>query len=107
LNVFNDKDAVNLRLSSFKNEKGQTLQPSQITTLWYRVDDVASGTNQVPQTNVAPAEPTDIRISSAENVMIDQTKDSEIVMITVRFEWGTNIGRNKIFLYERRNLRFG
>lgn len=108
MEIFNEKDLVSLKLSGFKDDQGNALSPAQITAVWYRADELGSGTNQVPQTNLsAPfSDPLYIQILPTENVMVDAAKDKEIVAILVHFEWGPNTGKTKSFLYQRNNLRF-
>ena len=106
MNVFNEKDLVTLKVSNFKDDKGVALTPGQITALWYRVDEKASGTNQVPQTNVTPADPVYFVIQPAQNVMVNAALDREIVEITYHFEWGPNTGKTKTVQFQRNNLKF-
>jgi hypothetical protein len=106
MNVFNERDLVTLKLSSFRDDQGNVIAPGAISALWYRVDEIASGANQKPQTDVTPADPVYLKVLPAENVMIDATKDRELVEITYHFEWGPGTGKTKKVLFQRNNLRF-
>ncbi len=106
MNVFNEKDLVTLKVSSFKDQTGAAIAPGSISLLWYRVDEIGSGTNQKAQTNVTPADPVYLTVQPSENVMINPALEREVVEITYHFEWGPNTGKTKKVQFQRNNLRF-
>jgi len=106
VNVFNEKDLVTLKISSFKDEKGAAISPGSLTALWFRVDETKSATNQKAQTNVTPADPVYLNVLPTENVMVDAALANEVVAITYHFEWGTNTGKTKTVSFQRNNLKF-
>lgn len=106
MNVFNEKDLVTLKLSGFRDDQGNPIAPGSISALWYRADEVASGTNQKPQTSVTPADPVYLKLLPSENVMVNPALEREIVEITYHFEWGPQTGKTKKVLFQRNNLRF-
>jgi hypothetical protein len=106
MNVFNERDLVTLKLSSFKDDQGNLIAPGAISMLWFRVDEIKTGTNQKPQTNVTPADPVYLKFLPTENVMVDAAQPYEICEITYHFEWGPQTGKTKKVLFQRNNLRF-
>lgn len=106
MNIVNEKSSRQLKLSSFKREDGTVLFPQEITAFWYRVDEEKTGTNQVPQTSVTPADPMYLSISDTQNVMVNTDLDREIVIITYNYEYGAGMSQKKEFKYLRKNLKF-
>lgn len=106
MNIVNEKSSRRLKLSNFKRETGEVLLPQEITAFWYRVDEEKTGSNQVPQTSVTPADPMYLPITAEQNIMINTDLDREIVVITYNYEYGAGMSQKKEFKYLRKNLKF-
>ena len=106
MNIFNEKSSLVLKLHTFRRETGEVLHPQEITAFWYRVDEQKSKTNQVPQTNLTPADPMFLQISDGQNVMVNTALDREIVEITYHYEYGAGKAQNRMVAFQRKNLSF-
>lgn len=106
MNIVNEKSSRQLKLSSFKREDGTVLHPQEITSFWYRLDEEKSGTNQIPQTSVTPADPMYLPISDTENVMVNTDLDREIVVLTYNYTYGAGKSQKREFKFLRKNLKF-
>lgn len=77
------------------------------TTINYRVDDLASGTNIVASTAVgSPASSVEITLTAAANAILDSLNEYEVRVVTITASYGAGGQVQDQYRYRVRNLGF-
>ena len=100
--IYNELQTIYLYVSLI-DQDGNPVVPTEVT---YRVDDVASGQNIVPDTVIYPtASEFTIRIAPDENYIVEQSNQFEERVVTVIAKYNTD-QKTAEFRYLLRNLQF-
>ncbi len=102
MDEINDQNTCILAVS-FKDENGDPVTPSSGK---YKINDFASGSVIKPETSFIPSGSShNITISSAENKIINESKETETRIVTVIWTYDSKKGTAE-FIYKIKNLKF-
>ncbi len=97
----NEKKSITL-LAEFFDDNGEAVQPSSGS---YRIDDVSSGDEVKGDTPFTPTGVThEIKITAAENAIVNSAKKSEVKRVTVSWNYGIGKDSNDEYKYKVINL---
>ena len=87
---------------TFKDKDGQPAAPSSAS---YRIDCLTNDQEVRADTDLTPAPSVEIHLDSNDNAIINQDKQTETRLVTVKATYGANDGINAPYKYNVRNLK--
>ena len=87
--------------ANFKNKLGVDQEPTEV---YYRIDDIASGTVIRAATSIDPASTVEIEVTSTDNRILNQSQSSENRRITVVASYGDDDKVTSEYVYRVQSL---